>query len=82
MYISFMTALTSRIEIDIANNAELRAGTPLLHFHACSAGKEVMATSEMASPRLDFDSLISGIDTVSIPESLGIDSYRYRIDSS
>jgi hypothetical protein len=32
--------------------------------------------------RLDFDSLISGIDTVSIPESLGIDSYRYRIDSS
>jgi hypothetical protein len=24
--------------------------------------------------RLDFDSLISGIDTVSIPESLGIDS--------
>ena len=26
--------------------------------------------------RLDFDSLISGIDTVSIPESLGIDSYR------
>jgi hypothetical protein len=32
--------------------------------------------------RLDFDSLISGIDTVLIPESLGIDSYRYRIDSS
>ena len=35
-----------------------------------------------AYSRLDFDSLISGIDTVSIPESLGIDSYRYRIDSS
>jgi hypothetical protein len=27
------------------------------------------------APKLDFDSLISGINTVSIPESVGIDSY-------
>jgi hypothetical protein len=42
----------------------------------------VHVNGSIGSDRLDFDSLVSGIDTVSIPESLGIDSYRYRIDSS
>ena len=50
----------------------------------CELYFEIQALQDVQFPliRLDFDSLISGIDTVSIPESLGIDSYRYRIDSS
>jgi hypothetical protein len=52
------------------------------YHHALICSPRLGGFRRIVKGRLDFDSLISGIDTVSIPESLGIDSYRYRIDSS